>query len=111
MASPLGAPTWVSPSRRPEPQYVELLYTTTLSFYGMTAKGNQILQLENRRRFNEQLGRLYLWGESFGAGKLGKIFEKYHQLGLTIARLLVKIAINLYECKNFILLFLFLLTL
>jgi hypothetical protein len=101
MALPLGAPTSVPSSGSPGAQYVELLYSTALSFYGMIAKEIQILQIEDGRRFKEQLGRLYLWGESFRTGKLGKIFDTYHQLGLTIARLLVKIAMNLCECKSF----------
>jgi hypothetical protein len=85
----------------PDPDLGEKLYTITLDFFQSMARNSKALGIEDDKGFKEQLGQFYLWGEYFSGGKLSKILESYHDLGLMILKFLVRIAQNLYEGQHF----------
>ena len=54
---------------------------------------------EGKILLREQAGRLYLWGEGFGDGKLDAILKQSSSLEVTVIRFLAIVGRKLLDCK------------
>ena len=70
----------------------ETLYLDVLALFTALVDSAGGGNRQSNESLTEELGRLFLWGESFRGGKLDMIAESYPDLRLSIRKLLVSLS-------------------
>ena len=70
----------------------EGLYVNILALLTILVDHSRRMKLQVEKSLGEELGRLFLWGESFRKGKLDAILESYPDLRLSVLKSLITLS-------------------